>query len=69
MYILIEIQTTGNQTALVPPRTYSDKPQAESAYYTVLAAAAVSTVTIHTVILLDEHGNTIKRDFYEHIGS
>lgn len=67
MYILIEMQTNGNQTALVPPRTYSDRLQAESAYYSTLSAAAVSTVQIHTVVLLDEHGNTLKRDYYEHI--
>lgn len=67
MYILIEMQTNGNQTALVPPKTYSDRLQAESAYYSTLSAAAVSTVQVHTVILLDEHGNTIKNDYYEHI--
>lgn len=67
MYILIEMQTNGNQTALVPPRTYSDRLQAESAYYSTLSAAAVSTVQIHTVVLLDEHGITVKRDYYEHI--
>ena len=67
MYILIEMQTNGNQTALVPSRTYSDRFQAESAYYSTLSAAAVSAIQVHTVVLLDEHGNTLKRDYYEHI--
>lgn len=66
MYILQEIQTNGSTTALVPARTYTDKNEAESAYHTALAAAAVSAVNVHTVLLFDEHGNTIKREFYEH---
>jgi len=67
MYILQEIQTTGNQTALVPAQTFTDKNQAESAYHTAMAAAAISDVTVHTVVLMDEHGNTVRREFYEHI--
>ena len=66
MYILHEMQTTANGTALVPPQTFSDRNQAESAYHTALAAAAVSSVAVHTVVLMDEHGNSIKREFYEH---
>ncbi len=66
MYIIQEMQTTNNQTALVPALTYTDKNQAESAYHTALAAAAISPVQVHTVVMFDEHGNTLKRDFYEH---
>lgn len=67
MYIIQEMQTTGSQTALVPALTYADKNQAERAYHTALAAAAVSEVPVHTVIMIDEHGNTLKRDYYEHL--
>ena len=67
MYILQEMQTTGAQTALVPAQTFTDKNQAESAYHQVLAAAAVSSVPVHAVVLLDEHGNTVRREYYEHI--
>ena len=66
MYILQEIQTTGSQTVLVPAQTFADRNQAESAYHSVLAAAAVSSVEVHAVVLLDEHGNTVRREFYEH---
>lgn len=69
MYILQEMQTTGNNTALVPAQTFSDRNQAESAFHTALAAAANSAVTIHTVVLLDEHGSTVRREFYEHLGA
>lgn len=66
MYIIQEMQTRGSQTALCPALTYTDKNQAESDYHTALAAAAVSEVPVHTVLMFDEHGNTLKRDFYEH---
>lgn len=66
MYIIQEMQTNGAQTALVPALTYADKNQAESAYHTALAAAAISSVQVHTVLMFDEHGSTIKRDYYEH---
>lgn len=66
MYILQEIQTTGSQTALVPAQTFADRNQAESAFHTALASAAISSVEIHAVALLDEHGNTVRREFYEH---
>lgn len=67
MFILIELQKNGDQTALVPVRTYTDRLQAESAYYTTLAAAAISSVEVHTVLLIDDHGEPIKREFYEHL--
>lgn len=65
MYILIEMQTN-ETTALLPARTFSDRNEAESAYYSTLAAAAISSVKVHTAILFDDHGNVLKRDFYEH---
>jgi len=66
MYILLEMQTNGTQTALVPPTTYSDKNEAESAFYHKVGYAAVSTVNVHSVVLLDEHGNVALSKYYEH---
>lgn len=67
MYIIQEIQTTKNQTALVPAVTFTDRNEAESNYHMKLGAAAISAVEVHTVLMFDEHGNTIKRDYYEHL--
>lgn len=67
MYIILEMQTNGDTTALVPPVTYKDMNQADSAYYQKLAAAAVSSVPVHTITMLDEHGRSIRSDFYEHL--
>lgn len=67
MYIIQEIQTNGNNTALLPAITKTDKNEMESTFHSILAAAAISSVEVHTVIVYDEHGNTIKRDYYEHL--
>ena len=67
MYILVEMQTNNGQTAVVTPVVYENRLEAESVYHQKLAAAAISSVQIHSVAMLDDHGGTIKRDYYEHI--
>lgn len=67
MYIIQEIQTSNDQTALLPAITKTDKNEMESAMHSILASAAVSSVQVHTVLVYDEHGNTIRREFYEHL--
>ena len=68
MYIVQEMQTTGGQTALVPAATYTDRNEADSAFHMKLGSAAVSSVGVHTVIMYDEHGNVLRREYYEHAG-
>lgn len=68
MYIIQEIQTTGGQTALLPAVTFTDRNEAESAFHLKLGSAAVSSVDVHTVLMYDEHGNVIRREYYEHAG-
>ena len=67
MYIIQEIQTNGSTTALTPAVTQEDRNAAESAFHSICSSAAVSTVNIHTVLMYDEHGNIIRREFYEHL--
>ena len=67
MYIIQEIQTTGGQTALLPAVTFTDRNEAESAFHLKLGSAAVSSVDVHTVLMYDEHGNVIRREYYEHV--
>lgn len=65
MYIILEIQT--NETsALLPPLAYEDRNEAEAAYHSKLASAAISTVKLHTVVMMDEYGVVLKNEFYEH---
>ena len=66
MIIVQEIQTNNGQTALLPPRVYADRLEADSAYHALLSAAAISSVNVHTVLMYDELGNVIQKSYYEH---
>lgn len=69
MYIIIETQKSNEGTmAIVPPASFPDsqRPQAEAAYHTALAAAATSSVAVHTVTMLDEYGVVIDTKSYTH---
>lgn len=67
MYIIQEIQTENNTTALLNPITKADRNEADSAFHSILASAAISKIDVHAVVILDEHGNKIDGKFYEHI--
>ncbi|MBR1565218.1 MAG: hypothetical protein IJ649_00505 [Oscillospiraceae bacterium] len=69
MYIIQEIQTTGNTTALLPAIQKTDSKEMESTYHQIMATAAISAVTVHTCLVYDEHGNdcTPGKKYYEHI--
>ena len=55
-YILQEIQTNGDTTALVAPVVYPTREAAESAFYTTCGFAVVSTVEVHTVMVYTQEG-------------
>ena len=65
-YTVIEMQTTGNSTAVVPPQVYQNREDAESRWHTIMAAAAVSPVEIHTAVILNQDGNMEKSGSYYH---
>lgn len=66
MYIIQEIQTNGNSSAVTPAVQKATREEADSAFFFALGAAAVSAVQIHAVVMLDEKGNTIRSGYYEH---
>lgn len=65
MFLVLEIQKTGNQIAHILT-SHETRQEAESKWHTVLAAAAVSSVPQHAATLLDDRGYTIKVECYEH---
>lgn len=67
MYIIQEIQTNNGQSSLLPAVTKADKNEAESTWHSIMSAAAISSVQVHTVIMYDEHGNVEMRGYYEHL--
>lgn len=67
MYIIQEIQTAVNGTvSLLPAVQRADMLEAESVFHQVLAAAAISTLPIHAVVIYDETGTVKKRECYTH---
>ena len=65
VYYVIESQVNGNVGAAIPT-AYTDKALAEKAYHTALAAAAVSSVEKHGVMLCNEDLFVLKQELYTH---
>lgn len=65
MYIIIELQTTDGHMGNIV-QTKETKDEAMSTYHSILAAAAVSNVQYHTAIVMDERGQYLARECYEH---
>lgn len=66
MFIVIEIQTTEENTNVIPT-TFANLNEAESEFHRIMMYAAISTVPRHSALLLDAEGFPIKRDSYAHI--
>ena len=65
-YIVIEIQKAADGTISIPPiNTYDSLLEAMSRYHTILAAAAVSNVPVHTAVVLNDVGKQIRLDSYD----
>ena len=65
-YIVIEIQTTGGVTGVVPPATYANEAEAKRAYHLAIAAAIVSAVEVHTIVLMTTEGQILAREVCRH---
>lgn len=66
MYIIVELQTYSDGTLGNIVQTAPDINHAQSVYHSVLAAAAISQVPIHSCTLLDENGLQIACESYRH---
>ena len=66
IFYVLELQTYGDGTGSVIPASYPTLREAESKYYLILSAAAVSTVYRHGAVLLTEEGFTMKQEVFTH---
>lgn len=66
MYIVIELQKNEQGVVSNIVTSYENLAKAESKYYSVLAAAAVSTVPVHSAIIVSEEGFPVKHQCYKH---
>lgn len=65
-YLVIELQTTENSVANIVT-THDTINQAESKFHQILGAAAVSSVPVHSAVILTDEGHLMKHECYKHI--
>ena len=65
-FIVTEIQKFDTGAITTPSYAYDDRNMAESAYHTILAAAAVSNVPVHAAIMFTEEGTPIMNKAFMH---
>ena len=68
MFIVLEVQKNldGTGAIVAPIPVYNTLPEAESCWHSKLAFACISSVPIHTIILMDDDANTVRRETYLH---
>lgn len=64
--IVIEIQHSNNGETATICTTYKEQSIAEQKYHEVLSAAAVSAVNVHSAVMMDDDGCSVKRETYYH---
>ena len=65
-YIVIELQSTGESVSNIVSK-YSTLNEAESKYHQILSAAAISSVPVHSAVILTDEGHSMKHECYKHI--
>ena len=64
--IIIEIQCFKDGTIGVNKWVEKDRNEAEALYHTKLSVAAKSSVSAHSVVMLNERGERVKGETYYH---
>lgn len=66
MYVIIEMQYSNDGTVATLVNQYEDINNAEWKYHQILSAAAISNISIHSAIMLNNLGQLIKSQYYKH---
>lgn len=64
MFAVLEIQSGSQMAVLVS--TYADMNSALSKYYQTMVSATQSSCRMHTVMIIDESGMTVKKETVFH---
>jgi hypothetical protein len=67
-YIVIELQESADGQVANIVTSHDTANEAESKYHAVLSAAAVSSVPVHSAIMVNSHGGYINSQSYDHTG-
>ena len=65
LFIVIELQKNGQQMGNIVT-AHETLQDAQHKFYTVAAAAAISNVEKHSIILLNDDGFPVERTTFEH---
>lgn len=65
-YLVVEIQKFPNGSMSTPSYAFDNLNSAEAKYHTILAAAAVSSLPVHSCILMSEEGFPLRHECYKH---
>ena len=66
MFIVLEVQISLDNKCNTVVNTFVDKLEAETCYYTILAAATKSDVYSHSALMFTEAGQMFKNECYVH---
>lgn len=66
MYIVLEIQKNADGQIGTLVYTYDKIADAYHGYFTVAAAAAISTLPLHAVTLMTEVGSMLRNESFDH---
>lgn len=66
MFIVIELQKNAEGVVSNIVTSYETQAEAESKYYSILAAAAISQIPVHSAIIVSEEGFPVKHQCYKH---
>lgn len=66
MFAVIELQKS--DTLAVLADTYATRAEADNKFHLILAAAAISSVPIHSAVILSEDGLILANGTYTHEG-
>ena len=66
MYAALEIKLTAEGTMTVDRFVKETRDEAERAYHAILSNAAVSTHPVHSAMIINPEGKTLKTECYKH---
>ena len=65
-YIVIELQKNADGQVANIVTSHDTLAEAESAYHSILAAAAISKIPVHSAIIVSEEAFTVDHKCYKH---
>ena len=65
MFLVVELQTNDQGVTAFLTDTKATRAAADQKYHTILAAAAVSGLPIHSACVIDPYGNVVISDCYQ----